>query len=205
MASEIALWVTVIGTLICAGYAALGYHRPKAAVTSHSVSQPQSLLSWQWIPIICVLLAWGAVGVNYLMRPASSPINILSYGANGDEFFAIVQFRDWRDYEKRKAILIARTVFSDLDRMTDTWIAKSIPYTINAPLIQLTAINKMQMHFAVNTPNLVELSVAVIPPEISADQVRDLADIEHLGGQILGVADVGGIITAQPAAPNAPR
>jgi hypothetical protein len=205
--TDAVIWIGTGATLVCAFYAVLGYYRPVGAATA-DVAGPRAgdlpaAKRHPWVPIICAGLVWVAVGLDYFTRPNLPAVEIPIYGAQGDQFYAGVQFKNWHDHEQQKVILIARTVFSDIDRMTDTWIAKSSSYTLTGPVLSMVAINKMQMHFGVGVANLVELNVAVIPPDISPDQIRNLSDIVHLGGQILGVASVGGIMGVAVAPPQA--
>jgi len=64
-------------------------------------------------------------------------------------------------------------------------IAKSIPYTIDGPVLSLLSINKGAMRFVANQTNTVEYDFAVMPPEIGPEQIRMLGDVARLGGKIL--------------------
>jgi hypothetical protein len=147
-----------------------------------------------WVPIICVVLVWAAVGIDIYSRPVTPDGQILSYGGGApSEFHAVVQFKDWTKYTNYKAMLVVRTVFSDRDRATDDWIAKSIPYTIEGPVLNLVAINSNQMRFAAAHNNYIEHDFAVIPAGIGAEQIRNLGDVTRLGGKILATAVLGGV------------
>jgi hypothetical protein len=147
-------------------------------------------------PIVIVgtfmLLTWAAVAANYFSRPAIPTAQILLFGTNGpQQFQAIVQLRHWEDYRNFKGFLITRTIYADRDRMTDDWIAKSVPYTIDGQTLHMVAITNNQMRFSPGKTNFVEYNFVVIPSERRADQIRTLGDVPQLGGQILAVVEQG--------------
>jgi len=155
---------------------------------------------------LLTLISWAAIGFDYFTRPPLAPAVLIDYGFDGNnQFHGIARLRHWPDFEHYKAILITRTAFADRDRMTDTWIAKSVPYTINGPEIVMVAINKTTMRFAANQGNFIEYNFAVIPPDISPDQILTLGDVARLGGKILAENGQGGIpggpLPDVPAAP----
>ena len=149
-----------------------------------------------------MVLTWAAVAFNYYSRPPVSPAQFVSYGLVGqNQFQGVVQFHNWSDYKNYKAILITRTIFSDRDRMTDPWIAKSIPYTIDGPALALLTISKgEQMRFASEQNNLIEYNFAVLPANILPEQIISLSDVAKVGGQILTVAALGGVLGDKPPA-----
>ncbi len=200
--TDIVVWIGVIATIVCAVYAVLGYYRSPGAATD-SRADPSAPPRRPWVPIICVALVWAAVGIDYFTRPEIAAAVLIDYGIdNQAQFHGVAQFRNWKDYQKFKGMLITRTVFADRDRMTDDWIAKSIAYTIDKPLIVMVAITKGEMRFAVNLPNLIEYNFVVIPAEISPAQIRTLGDVLTLGGKILAVNSQGGLMGAPPAPPS---
>jgi hypothetical protein len=61
---------------------------------------------------------------------------IVDYGIDGpQQFHALATLRNWQQYKDYRCILITRTSIADRNRMTDDWIAKSIPYTIDGPCL----------------------------------------------------------------------
>jgi hypothetical protein len=98
-------------------------------------------------------------------------------------------------------MLIVHTLFGDVDKMTDTFIAKSAAYTITGPLIVLAALNRQTMRFVPNLTNNVEFDVAVIPANITPDQIHTLNDVITLGGNLLGSA-IQGIPVLLPTKPE---
>jgi len=205
-AADVALYIGVVGTLVCAVYAAVGYHRPKGTAVDKldPVPQDRSLLRSPWIPVLCVVLTWAAVAFDYFTRPAIADAALINYGIDPSDvpgtmkFHGIVQLRNWTNYKDQKALLIIRTIFGDKDRMTDTWIAKSVLYTIDGPALGLVTIDKDSMRFAPNQMNMVEYDFAVLPPDITPDQIRMLSDIPRLGGKILAVNAQGVPIIVAP-------
>lgn len=100
---------------------------------------------------LLTLISWLAVGFDYFTRPPLASAVLIDYGFDGNnQFHAVARFRNWTDYEHYKGVLITRTNFADRDRMTDNWIAKSVPYTISAAEIVMVTINKGTMRFAAN-------------------------------------------------------
>ena len=59
--------------------------------------------------------------------------------------------------------------------MTDDWIAKSIPYTINGPSLVMALVSNGTMRYGISRPNLIEFNFVVSPDKISPDQIRTLA------------------------------
>jgi hypothetical protein len=110
---------------------------------------------------------------------------IVSYGVDGsDRFHAIVALKNWEKYKDYHGVLVTRTAFADRDRMTDDWIAKSIPYTIDGQILTMIAITNKQMRF-VSGVNAVEYDFIVLPSDKAPEQIRMLGDVDKLGGKIL--------------------
>ena len=129
-----------------------------------------------------------------IVRRASETqqVQIVNYGLDGpQQFHAIVNIKNWQEYRKYKGILVMRTSFADRDRMTDDWIAKSIPYTIDGPMLTLVTKTNNQMRFNIGIVNEVEYNFVIIPDDKVPEQVRMLGDVEKLGGKILATAAQG--------------
>jgi hypothetical protein len=108
---------------------------------------------------------------------------IIDYGIDGpQQFHAMVVLKNWQEYKDYKGILITRTAFANRDRMTDDWIAKSIPYTIDGPVLRTVAITNNQMRF-INGLNPVEYTFVVLPSDKAPEQIRMLGDVAKLGGE----------------------
>jgi hypothetical protein len=139
-------------------YAAAAYHRGQ--------------ITWMSRPFVVMLsftlLTWGAVGYDVYTRPGLPPAVLVNYGIDGpNQFHGIAQLTHWENYKTSKAVLITRTVYGDRDRLSDDWIAKSIPYTIEGPIVSTIAITNNQMRFALGMTNFVEYNFAVLPADIS--------------------------------------
>jgi hypothetical protein len=206
-AQNVGFWVGVAATIVCAIYAALGYHLPKRESTKAGVSRVERTFRYfLWIPLLSVALVWAAVGLEFYTRPEIASGQLVNYGIDSaQQFHGVGVFRHWKDYEKFKALLITRTVFVDRDRLTDDWIAKSIPYSIERPTVVMVVHTNREMHFASNLPNLIEYNFAVIPPDVSPTQILTLSDVQKLGGKILATASQGGIMGAPPPAQITPQ
>ena len=72
--------------------------------------------------------------------------------------------------------------------MTDTAIEKSALYSIDGGEVNMQFKGRGVIRFAPLQINGVELYVAMIPNDVSADQVTKLADLERIGGKIVARA-----------------
>jgi hypothetical protein len=187
---ELRDWVILAPVIVQAVYAALTYHRDRAATLQNDPQkQPRR-------PIVIIgtfmILTWAAVGFDYFNRSEISEARIINYGVDGPtQFHAIVTLNKWQDYKDYKGLLITRTSFADRDRMNDDWIAKSIPYTIDSQYLTMIAITHDQMRFATGAVDFIEYNFIVIPKDKRAEQIITLGDVAHLGGKILAVAGQG--------------
>jgi hypothetical protein len=93
------------------------------------------------------------------------------------------QFKD-----KYRLILVVRSSFSDVDRMTDEYLETSDLYTIEDSLMTLAHPSSNKLRFLVEGPNVVEYNVAILPDHVSEKEVTTLNSIEHLGGKIIASA-----------------
>jgi hypothetical protein len=110
---------------------------------------------------------------------------------------------NWQNLKIYRAILIMRTQYTDRDRMSDDWIAKSIPYSIDAQYLTLVTNAVNQMRATPGMTNPIEFNFVVLPKDITPDQIRTLRDVAVLGGKILYVVGEG--VPMLPASPvNAP-
>jgi hypothetical protein len=198
----IGVLATIIQTIV---YIFATFRGTEGALFSEAaapVEVPKKVRRYFLAMALLTLVSWGAVAFDYLTRTPPPVAAIMNYGFDAqDQFHAVVMFRNWLDFQHSKAILVTRTSWADRDRMTDTWIAKSIPYTIDGPQMVLVTINKNQMRFAANQGNYIEYTLAVIPSDVSPDQVLTLSDIAKLGGKILAVSGQGGIPGGNPNMP----
>jgi hypothetical protein len=97
-----------------------------------------------------------------------------------------------------RILLVVRTSFSDVDRMTDEYLESSIPYTIQSSIMLLTHASSNKLRFLVDGPTMVEYNVAILPKNISEKEITTLDSIEHLGGKILASASQT-VLRSKPA------
>ena len=64
--------------------------------------------------------------------------------------------------------------------------------------MSMTAITEGQMRFAAGIVNYVEYNFAVLPPDISPNQIRKLADVAPLGGKVLATSVQGFPVPPNP-------
>ena len=189
-------WLPLVLTLAQTIYAAGTFHRDK--LTLSAASRPVRIMA------TFTLLCWAAVGFQYFTRPAAPVGGLINYGTIGSNAFqGIGVLSRWTDFKDFKAMLITRTVFGDRDRMTDDWIAKSIPYTIDQPVISMVAISNGEMRFSAGQINYIEYDFVVLPSTIAATQIKSLADVAKMGGKIISSAGQGIPVEKLPDGPAA--
>lgn len=214
---DAAVYVSAIAAVVGAAYTALSFHRPRAAPVGDA---PQEKRNWSpfW-PVILVLVGWGAVAVNYWVgnhspapiipttQPDPSKVFLQTWGMLPPATYQVTvngaMIQQYKD--KFKLVLVTRTQFSDIDRMTDTYLEKSQPYTIEDGLMVLAHPSSNKLRFLIDRPTAVEYDVAMIPAQFSPDQINTLQDIEKLGGRILaGAANTVTVTKPQPQIPYVP-
>jgi hypothetical protein len=201
-------------SLIQAFYAALAYHRPPGAPV---VKHPISNTKWRfWIATIFPLLAWCAVGFDYYDRHYNVPlvVHVAGWGVSTGTgeltptYTALVETQPVMRYQKQdKLILIARNAWAGTDRLTDTVIEKSAPFSIDDGAVQLQFKGKGIIKYAAGRMNSIELYIVMLPNEISPDQITRIADIEKVGGVVLARAGQnveGGAVPPGTSAPPSP-
>ncbi|MBI5128124.1 MAG: hypothetical protein HZA66_01660 [Rhodopseudomonas palustris] len=189
-------WLPLVMTLAQTIYAAATFHRDKP--TWSVTSRPVLIMA------TFTLSCWAAVGFQYLSRPTAPVGGLINYGTVGPNAFqGIGVLNRWTDFKDFKAMLITRTIFGDRDRMTDEWIAKSILYTIDQPVISMVAISNNEMRFAPGQLNYIEFSFVVLPSTIAASQIKSLADVAKMGGKIISSAGQGIPVEKLPDMPAA--
>ena len=85
--------------------------------------------------------------------------------------------------------MIVRFEYTNIDRMSDTGIEKSAPYTIDGKDMRMSVVGRLDpphLRIEPKNPNVtIEYDVAILPKDISLDRVNSIADVERLGGRIL--------------------
>jgi hypothetical protein len=179
-------------SLIQAFYAALAYHRPPGAPV---VKHPISNTKWRfWVATIFPVLAWCAAGFDYYDRHYNVPLGVpvpawgvsTALGETTPTYMAIAGTQPIMRYQKKdKLILISRNAWAGTDRLTDTVIEKSAPFSIDNGAVQLQFKGKGIIKYAAGQMNSIELYIVMLPNDISPDQITRLADVEKVGGVVL--------------------
>lgn len=204
--ADISSLIATVASVILVIYAALAYHRPKAPAVS-ALEQSVSRGPMRWAPLIFVVIAWSAVAFDYYDRHYRSPVNVAlieEYGwisqNNQSALHMAVDGRKLSDLaDGYKLLFIARTVFANVDKMSDPFLAKSVLYTITPEPISL-AIPSPKLRINVGQINTVEFDLVALPTQFSADQITTLSDVQRLGGKVLDTRGKTDILQGTPAA-----
>jgi hypothetical protein len=139
---------------------------------------------WGLAPLILVLIATGILGARAagIIGPESSSVPITNtaapdpskvfmqgWGILSPATYQVTidaaQISQYKD--SYRILLVVRTSFSDVDRMTDEYLESSIPYTIQSSIMLLTHASSNKLRFLVDGPTMVEYNVAILPKNIS--------------------------------------
>jgi hypothetical protein len=188
---DIGTGVATVAAVIAALYAVISYHWPRAARDNAGGSHRARRVGF---PVVIAVIAWAAVAFDYYDRHSQPlpprPEVIQLYGMSPSGFIAHVDTRPLLSHRHdSRLILIVRVIYTDVDRMTDTAIAMSAPYTITGDPTDLAVVVNMDTKLKLSSvlPNSIEYDVALLPSTFSADKITMLSDIERLGGEIVGV------------------
>lgn len=148
-------------------------------------------------PLIAMILfgamAWAPLLIS---RPTyEPPIELESYGL-GPTVFTFHSEIDGKKLTKYKdansLLLVVRLQYGNVDRMSDTFIDISSPYTIEPRAINLVfrgSTSPARLRIDPAFSNLsIEYNAIVIPKTLSADHIKTLADVERLGGNIIATS-----------------
>jgi hypothetical protein len=109
-------------------------------------------------------------------------------------------------------MMIIQVPYSDIDRMTDTFIDKSSEFTITGdpivlamnlrapfPLLRLKIPDNIKSGDVFNATT--DFNLVIIPKDLSAEQIRSLSDVERLGGKLVATrfSTVQFTVTTKPA------
>jgi hypothetical protein len=141
---------------------------------------------------LLTLLSWTAFGLDYYLK-RSEPIfvdSVLgSWRFDGSAFTIDVNGHSLLQFKASdRLLLVIRIAFSDLDRMTDTNLEKSRLYTIQDGMTSLSIpiTEKFLNRFNPYGSNMIQFNLLLLPAKYSADHITSLADVETLGGKIIG-------------------
>jgi hypothetical protein len=161
---------------------------------------------WGLAPLVLVLVATGIFGARaggligseepksaeVINTPSPDPAKVFlqRWGILGPATYQvtvdasqIVQFKD-----AYRLVLVVRSSFSDIDRMTDEYLETSNLYTIQNSLMILAHASSNRLHFLVDGPTVVEYDIVILPNSVSEKEITTLNSIEHLGGKIIASA-----------------
>jgi len=133
-----------------------------------------------------VVTSWGVMNNEVTSRGVMN---------NDRVFYIAVNSRLLRDYQKDyKMMEIVQIQYTNIDRMTDTDIEKSVLYTITGDPMIVALTLSSPSHLRGSMPNAgidkSELSTSfilvVVPGDLSPEQIRSLSDVDRLGGKIIG-------------------
>jgi len=212
-------WVGLTCTIICAIYALLSYHFPRQTTASAQGTGPSGPKIW--LVWILTLASLAFVSFDYYDRHYQTPVFscrdlIPDYGftaipnQTSDIAHATIDSSLLTQYQNDyKIFVVIRVSYSNVDEMTDTYIDKSAEFTITGnPVIIGIPIqeNSSNLNFSTTQENLLFFYLAILPNDISPNQVFSLSNITTLGGKIL---DRVGLnlppapnLTNPPAAPH---
>lgn len=180
--------------------------------------ESRSMVSTRRWPIIGVALmtviAWAAVGFDFYDRHFGSSLKreaIMSWGAVGQQlhpgdpfgppvYTLLIDGSALQEYkDKFNAMLIVRVPYSNVDRLSDPAIEKSVLYSIENGPMPLAHPSDGRLKFPGGQLTYVEFNLALLPKTITADQIMRLQDVSSLGGIL--VAKVAQAITGGPPIP----
>jgi hypothetical protein len=203
--ADVGALIAAISTLVLAAYAALGYHMPRSqGVAPSSVERTRGSFP-RWVVILLVALSWGGVGFDFYDRHyggSDAPIAILQWGIraplvyeasiDGDK---LIKYKN--DF---KLMLIVRVPFADKDRMTDRTIEKSSLYTIEDHTMVLAHPSSGVLRFIPLQSTPIDFDVALVPINISSEEITCLSDVVRDGGKL--IAHAGANVIGGPPQPN---
>ena len=120
---------------------------------------------------------------------------MLGWGRAPDSYYAFVNSHALLEYKDTfKFMLILSVPYSDVDRMTDTRIAKSKMFTITGdtimigiPITQLPRVSAPSGKKIGDTFDAtIMYNIVVLPKNNSEDLIKSLADVGNSGGKIVG-------------------
>jgi hypothetical protein len=90
--------------------------------------------------------------------------------------------------DTHRLVLCAHLVFSELDRMTDANLEKTIPYTITGDKQVLGGVASASLlsKLRPGRPYLLEYDLLLTPKEVSSNQITSLENAQQLGVKIIG-------------------
>lgn len=144
-----------------------------------------------WLAVVLVLfLGLAALPLMDYFPPAiqsSESVELISaYALENNVAYIHAEGSRMQQYAANyKALLIVLTAWPNIDIMTDQAIAKSIAYTIPDNAFVM-AIPRPRIRVRDHPgPEDVNFYLAVIPNDVSPDEITKLTDVAHVGGKLL--------------------
>ena len=145
----------------------------------------------RWLPaIIAVCAAFWVTYDNHFNRLADYDRAVLQYSyiplmAVASEVVDTGKLTDFSD--SYRLVLLGQIIYGDVDSVTDTGIAKSVPYTITGNMINLEfAVDyTTKLRLKSNGPNRLQLSLILVPKAVSVDQITSLESLRSVGAKVL--------------------
>ena len=131
-------------------------------------------------------------GLEFSPRPFSCDV-ISGWGRHDSDFWVSVNSAPLLDYKDRfKLMLILAIPYSNIDKMSDTSIEKSVAFTITGePILIAVGLTATPQHLRVSRPpntkagdtftRLINFTLVLIPTTLTPEQIRSLSDVETLG------------------------
>jgi hypothetical protein len=133
---------------------------------------------------------------NFKREQETSEVQIDAWTGDQPIYGMLVETKNLVKYKDSfKLMLIVKVEFADVDQLTDQNIEKSIVYTINGGTMDVVHKAEGILRFNAGQQNQVKLYLVLLPNVVMPDDVKELRDVERLGGRILarrGQAVVGG-------------
>lgn len=187
------MWAATAAATVQAVYAMLSYH------ASRGRPMPSKLTSQNKKAIIVTtamsLICWMGIGYSLYDRRATRTSECMDYvGAYGIHgpltFYATVETSNLADQkDEYRLVLAVRVNYADIDPITDTALEKSSEYTITGESVRLSTrpspINSGLRLFEAKHYSLAYY-VVLLPHKYTSANISSLADVERLGGRIIG-------------------
>jgi hypothetical protein len=185
--STVVVTVAALATIADFGYRLIKDRSAGRDVASVSARYDRRLL----ISACLVIAAWGAAGFDWYSRHfATTAYNdaILDWGNEPpDVFYMTANTARLADFSATdRMMLLVRIGYTNIDKMTDTKIEKSIPFTINGEVIRMSLAGTNNLRLMPKVDLWVEYDLILLPNQFEADKVSSLSDVQKLGGVIIG-------------------
>ena len=187
------VWAATAAATVQAVYAMLGYHASRGRpMPSKLTNQNKKVIV---VTTVMSLLCWIGIGYSLYDRRSAKTSEctdyVGAYGIHGPlTFYASVDTANLIEQkDDYRLVLAVRVNYADVDPITDTALEKSSEYTITGDLVRLsTRFAPSQTGLRILEAKSYSLSyyVLLLPNRYTAANVSSLADVERLGGKVIG-------------------